>query len=425
MTETGYSRKYERTVIAVLFFTWGTVFLDRMSQLYLAPYFAPEFHLSDAQVGFLASVVAASWAVSALVFGAVSDRFGRRAVLIPGVLIFSLLSWLSGVAHTFDQLLVIRALMGVAEGPCWTVINAITEETSNPKHRGRNVGIVVSAAALIGLFIAPILTTQVAAHLGWRWSFFVAGAPGLLMAFLLWRFVHEPVHATNRENIHSGAISTTNYFSVLRFSNVWLCCLGAAGFMGWLFLQNVFAPLYITEAAHQSGTTAGFLMGAAGLGSFFIGLGFPALSDRIGRRPALLASAVLSAILPAALCVPSLYAHLWILAAILFLTQGGQAMAALVVVLMPAESVPPQFIGTAIGMTTLVGEILGGAFAPTLGGAAAERYGLAAPLWMASACMLLVILSALLFHDGGRSIAPSNALTQDLKYAIGSDEVRP
>jgi MFS family permease len=144
-------------------------------------------------------------------------------------------------------------------------------------------------------------------------------------------------------------------------------------------------------------------MGAAGLGSFFIGLLFSSLSDRIGRRTALLISAVLSAVLPIALCVPGLYSHLWLLATILFLTQGGQAIAALVVVLMPAESVPPQFIATAIGMTTLVGEILGGAFAPTLGGAMAEKFGLSTPLWMASACMILVILSALLFRETQRS----------------------
>src|SRR3974390_1998445 len=50
--------RYERSLILVLFLTWGAVFLDRMSQLYLAPFFAPEFHLSNEQVGVLASVVA-------------------------------------------------------------------------------------------------------------------------------------------------------------------------------------------------------------------------------------------------------------------------------------------------------------------------------------------------------------------------------
>jgi len=54
----GSSRRYENTLVAILFFTWGTVFLDRMSQLYLAPYFAPEFHLNREQIGTLASVLA-------------------------------------------------------------------------------------------------------------------------------------------------------------------------------------------------------------------------------------------------------------------------------------------------------------------------------------------------------------------------------
>jgi MFS family permease len=396
------SSRYENTLVAILFFTWGTVFLDRMSQLYLAPYFAPEFHLSEAQVGFLASVVAVSWAISSLVFGAVSDRVGRRAVLIPGVIAFSLLSWLSGVAHSFEQLLLIRALMGVAEGPCWTVINAITEESSAPERRGRNVGIVVSAAALIGLFVAPILTTQVAAHLGWRWSFFVAGAPGLLMALLIWKFVREPEHHSAREKLRTQKESGAGYFSILKYGNVWLCCMGAAGFMGWLFLQNVFAPLYITGPAHQEGTTAGFLLGASGLGSFFIGLIFSSLSDRIGRKAALLLAAILSTIPPIAILFPGSYSHLGLLTLILFLTQGGQAIPALVIVLMPAESVPPHFVATAIGLCTLVGEILGGAFAPTFGGAMAERYGLATPLWMASCCMLFVIVAAIFFRESPR-----------------------
>ena len=187
-----YSKRYENTLVAILFFSWGTVFLDRMSQLYLAPYIAPEFHLTHEQVGMLASVLAITWAVSTLFFGALSDRFGRRRILIPAVFAFSLLSWLSGVAHTFHQLLLVRALMGIAEGPCWSIMTALIEESSTPSRRGRNIGIVVSAGALVGLAVAPILTTQVAARFGWRWAFFVCGVPGILMGLLMWKFVKEP-----------------------------------------------------------------------------------------------------------------------------------------------------------------------------------------------------------------------------------------
>jgi MFS family permease len=75
-----HSKRYENTLVAILFLTWGTVFLDRMSQLYLAPYIVPEFHLTHSQVGMLASVLAITWAISTLVFGALSDRIGRRPI---------------------------------------------------------------------------------------------------------------------------------------------------------------------------------------------------------------------------------------------------------------------------------------------------------------------------------------------------------
>src|SRR5438105_7951503 len=98
-----YSRGYENHLVLILFFTWGTVFLDRMSQLYLAPYFAPEFHLSEPQIGTLASVLAITWAMSTFAFGALSDRFGRKPVLVPAVFAFSLLSWLSAFVHSYHQ----------------------------------------------------------------------------------------------------------------------------------------------------------------------------------------------------------------------------------------------------------------------------------------------------------------------------------
>src|ERR1700732_1103634 len=217
-----YSKRYANCLLLILFFTWGTVFLDRMSQLYLAPYFAPEFHLSDQQIGFLSSVVSITWALSALFFGALSDRFGRRPVLIPAVFIFSALSWLSGIAHSFEQLLVIRALMGLAEGPCWSVINAINEESSPPTRRGRNVGLVVSAAALVGLCAAPNLTTQVASRVGWRWGFFVAGVPRVLMGPLVWEVVEEHERQRGVGSLGRANHSVRGYLSILCFSYVWL-----------------------------------------------------------------------------------------------------------------------------------------------------------------------------------------------------------
>ena len=394
-----HPKRYENTLVAILFLTWGTVFLDRMSQLYLAPYIVPEFHLTHAQVGMLASVLAITWAISTLLFGALSDRIGRRPILIPAVFAFSILSWLSGIAHSFDQLLLIRALMGVAEGPCWSIMTALIEESSTPTRRGRNIGIVVSAGALVGLAVAPVLTTQVAARFGWRWAFFVAGAPGILMGLLMWKFVKEPKRAASAGAEARHRARLQDYFSILRYRNIWLCCLGAAGFISWLFLSNVFAPLYITEVAHQAPTTAGFLLGATGLGSFLLGFILPSASDRLGRKPVLLAMAAMSALVPLVLLIPPLYAYPWLLAAILLLTNAGQGMPTLVMVLIPTESVPPQFAATSIGLATLVGEIVGATIAPTLGGALAESHGLGITLLMAAGGTAIVFVAALFLKE--------------------------
>lgn len=393
----------ENLTVAILFVTWGVVFLDRMAVLYLAPYIAPELHLTGAQVGSLAGVMALCWAVSALVFGTISDRIGRKAVLVPMVVLFSLLSASSGLAHSFGELLLVRALLGIAEGPCWSVTMALVHDVSSEKSRGRNVGIVVSAAAIIGLAIAPVLTTQIAARFGWRWAFFVAGMPGLLMALLVSLCVREaPASKASADATASTreehGLDLSDLWSLLSYRNLWAAAAGAVGFMTWLFLINAFAPLYITEVERQAGTTSGFLMGAAGLGSFFIGLIAPALTDRFGRRGVLAVVGLLSSLLPLALMVPALYGNLWLLALILFLTQGGQAIGAICIVLVPSDTVPRHLIGSAIGFTTLFGEMLGGFAAPIVAGTLASRHGLAVPLWIAAAGAIVVFLVALILQ---------------------------
>ncbi|WP_027797120.1 MFS transporter [Paraburkholderia acidipaludis] len=388
-----------KLVLLLLFLTWGTVFLDRMSQLYLAPYMIGDLHLDSTKVGNLAAITGICWAISTLLLGALSDRIGRRKVLLPSIFAFSLLSWLSGVVQSYEQMLLVRGLLGIAEGPCFSVIMALTEETAEPQHRGRNVGIVVSAASLIGLAVAPVLTTQVAAHAGWRTAFFVAGVPGIMLGLLIWKFVPEPERKTRIEKEH---LTLGDYLSILTYRNMWLCCFGAIGVICWLFEVNVFAPLYITQVAGQSGTTAGFLLGAAGLGAFLLGILFPTLSDRIGRKAALLIMSVLIALLVLAMLTQSLYANLWLLAGIFFLTNAQQGIVALLMVLVPTETVPARLGATAIGMATMAAEIVGATAAPAIGGALAQQFGLSVPLYMALGGAAVVFLVGLLMKETAR-----------------------
>jgi predicted MFS family arabinose efflux permease len=404
------SKRYEVGLLVLLFFTWGTVFLDRMSLVYLAPFLVKDLRLSHAQIGMLASALALAWAVSSLFFGALSDRIGRRPVLIPAVFLFSILSWLSGVVRSFAQLFVVRTLMGIAEGPTWATLTATIEESSTPAHRGRNIGVVVSAAALVGLAVAPVLTTQVAAHFGWRAAFFIAGVPGLMLGMLLSKILREP-DGSQLGDDHRQKPSLRDYVSLLGYRNIWLCCIAAAGFMTWLFVMNVFAPLYITEVSNHSATFAGLVIGASGLGSFLWGWIYPAVSDRIGRKPTLIFIALLSATVPLTYQVAFMIDHPWIMATAGFIANGGQGIAALALVLVPTESVPARLAATAIGLATLLGEIFGGALAPTIAGAVADKFGLGAPLWIASGGAIAVFLASIFLRETAPSKITRNGIT--------------
>ncbi|MGB6632610.1 MAG: MFS transporter [Terriglobales bacterium] len=245
--------------------------------------------------------------------------------------------------------------------------------------------------------VAPVLTTQVATRFGWRGAFFVTGIPGFLLGILLWKYVREP--QGGRAAVSHGEVSWAGYLSLLRYRNMWLCCAASAGFMTWLWVMSAFAPLYITEVSKHSPTFAGLVLGASGLGAFVWGWIFPWISDSWGRKPSLLLMALISAVVPLTYQVPFLVRHPWLMAATGFVANGGQGIAALVLVLIPTESVPNQFAGTAIGLSTLVGEVVGGTLAPAISGAVADRHGLASPLWIAAGGVVAVFLAGMFMRE--------------------------
>jgi predicted MFS family arabinose efflux permease len=392
-------KRYEWTLVIIMFFVWGTLFLDRMSVLYLAPYIAPDLHLRGQQVGMLAAIIAATWAISSLVFGWISDKVGRLKILVPMIFMFSILSILSGFAQNFGELLLARAVMGIAEGPCWSVMNALVEQSSTRETRARNVAIVLSAAALVGLGLAPVLSTQIAAHFGWRVAFFIVGIPGLALGVLTMIFVKEPV-VYRKDEVIEAELRVNDVRALLVNRNILLSCLGASGFLIWSMLYNAFGPLFITQVMGKSGTEAGFIIGAAGVGAF-ISMVFltPFVVRYLRNRGTIIVAGIISLFLPMALLTPGLYAMPWLLAAIMFVSACGQIVAILTIVLIPASSVPPRLVASAIGLCTMISEIVGSVFAPIIAGSLIPTYGLGFPLEFAAFGMVLVLISGIFIKE--------------------------
>ena len=120
--------------------------------------------------------------------------------------------------------------MGIAEGPCWSIMTALIEESSSPSRRGRNIGIVVSAGALVGLAVATDVDHASGRELRLALGFFVSGAPGILMgaADLEIRQGAAKTGNRGRERSHQPAAAIISRSCAIAISGC--CCVGRRGF---------------------------------------------------------------------------------------------------------------------------------------------------------------------------------------------------
>ncbi|WAH38070.1 MFS transporter [Alicyclobacillus dauci] len=377
--------RYENGVVLMMFFTFGFVFMERLSVVYLFPFIAPDLKLNNAEIGMIVSILAICWSLSGFVFGSISDLIGsRKKVLLPITLAFSLFSFLSGIAKSFGSMLLLRGLMGVSEGPVLPIAQAAVVAESSEKRRGFNLGFVQSSLGLIGSTVTPLIVTAVATKYSWHAAFYLVGVPGIVMFFILLKWMIDPSKRMTKEQAaaHDHRVKREDYPAVFKSRNVWVCMVISAFMMTWLFAFTTFAPTYLTGHDKFTPEAMGLIMSAMGLGTFFWGFIGPAISDKWGRKPTLILFGFIATLSP--VCLALVHGSIATMMIIGFLTTAGQATFPLFMAVVPGESLKPKYVGTAVGLTQLVGEFIGGTAAPSIGGIAADHFGLAAPLWIAA-----------------------------------------
>jgi MFS transporter, ACS family, hexuronate transporter len=396
---------YQVMLAALLSINFGIVFFDRNASNFLMPFIQPDLHLNNTQVGVLAGALSLTWAIAAFGIGLVSDKTGsRKGLLVLATLAFSVCSFLTGIAASFAMMLGARLLMGVAEGGIMPISHSMIATEVEPRHRGLAMGVTQNFGSnLLGSFVAPVLLVAFAQHFGWRHAFFLAGAPGLLTALLMWRFLKEaPVDAavTAAGAIQTGKSSSGSLREALAERNIVICAAMGVLLVSYLVLCWAFMPLYLTQVRHYDAQTMGWLMGTLGISATIGAFAISALSDRVGRRPLLIIMPLIAVILP----LGAMYyeGSVWGLAAIFFVGWGVNGIFPLFMGTVPSESVSPRHMATALGICMGTGEILGGVLAPSLAGTVADRVGLQAPLWM----MLGVTVAGALLAFGLRETAP-------------------
>ncbi len=374
-----YDPKYERNVIILMSLGFGLVGLDRTIIYPLFPVLSQELGLNYQDIGNISAILALTWGASALVSGRLSDRFGEKAILIPATIAFSLLVLLTGFANTVIALLIVRALMGFAEGLFAPASIVITVRASRPDRIGLNTGLQQMAAPFFGFLVAPLLATFILTTANdWHLVFFVVSIPGLLLAMAMAKLLkgrHTQGRPSPVPNKPDAGSSPTDAAGVFRYRNAVFAIVGVTVWLSSLTALATLLPNLLTDHMKLNIPQMGIVLAGQGVGSVIGVILVPALSDRLGTKPMIVTCAVLEVISLAAFQYSPV--NVPVLFGLLCLISGANA-GVIATLLGPLinKSVPGSIANSATGMAMGIGEIIGGAGAPFLAGYIAHKHGI-------------------------------------------------
>ena len=408
MTTKKWDTAYECKAVTLLALGFGLVGLDRWIIAPLFPAMMQQLHLNYQDLGSVVGALGVAWGVFAVIGGGLSDRLGRRRVLIPSILAFSVLSGLSGCVSGLWSLLVIRTIMGVSEGSFCPTSFATVNDASKPSRRGLNLGFQQSTFPLFGLALGPIVATQLLQVMSWRWIFVLVAIPGLILAVLLARIIREPVHLAVDAATPAPRARAVEMF---RQRNVPLAMLGLLCAMSGIFTLSAMVPSYLVDYLKLSTAQMGFVTSAIGFGGFLGQMVLPGLSDLLGRKTIAVTGFLIGAIFVYAFAHGG--ASLWVLFVLLFVACFFCfGLLGLITGPIAAEAAPTGLISSTTGIIVGSGEIFGGGIAPVIAGAIAQHYGIQYTLTMALIGLSLgVVVSLLLRETAPRRAAVTSAVS--------------
>lgn len=248
---------YAWLVVAMLCVVGGLNYLDRMMIATMRSSILAAIPMSEAQFGLLTSVFLWIYGLLSPIAGYLADRFNRSRVIIGSLFIWSVVTWLTSRATTFEELLITRALMGVSEACYIPAALALIVDYHRGSTRSRATGIhmagvyVGQSLGFIGGWLAESRT--------WNYAFVVFGIVGVAYSLLLAVFLKDapqtPVaKESEREPVVGFGDAVRNLFRQPAYL-VALAAWGLLGVVSWMI--NGWLPTYYKEHFSLSQTAAG------------------------------------------------------------------------------------------------------------------------------------------------------------------------
>jgi len=380
-------------VLAVLTLVNLLNYLDRYLVSALVESLRADLWLTDTRLGWLGTGFIVVYMLASPIFGVVGDRRSRPPLLAVGVALWSAATMLSGAARGFWQLLAARAAVGIGEAAYGTISPGLLADHFGPARRGRAYAMFF-AAIPVGSALGYVVGGLVDRNLGWRAAFFIAGAPGLLLALSCLRLADPPRGASERSwaIVGEGGIGAT-YRRLLANRAYVHAVLGYAAYTFAVGGMAFWMPAFLerTRGVPRSVATVQFgaivvMTGFAG--TFAGGYLADALRRRFREADLWVSGIATLAAAPLSLGVftayrPSLYLVSLVLAQLLLFASTGPVNSAIV------NAVPPAERASAVAISILAIHLLGDVPSPTLIGFLSDRSSLGRAVMVVPAAILV------------------------------------
>lgn len=252
---------YPWLLVALLCIVGCLNYLDRMMIVTMRASILQDIPMSEAQFGLLTSVFLWVYGFVSPIAGYIADRFNRSWVIIGSLFFWSLITWLTSLAVSFEQLLVARALMGVSEAFYIPAAMALIMDWHSDRSRSTAIGLHV-AGVTIGQSLGFIGGWLAETH-RWNYAFSLFGVVGVVFAFLLVALLKDrksKIPSTTSEGPASEVLSINFRKGLIglfknRLFNVVLVIWGLAGAISWMI--SGWLPTYYKEQFDLSQTEAG------------------------------------------------------------------------------------------------------------------------------------------------------------------------
>lgn len=246
-------------------------FFDRVNLSVAITPLKSEFGLSTVAIGYLLSTYSWTYVLLQLPSGPVLDRFGVKPVIRSSAFLWSVASFVTGLARGFAGIISARLLLGVAEAPTFPG-NAKAIGVWFPRSERGLATAIFDASAKFASAIGIPLVAIVVHYWGWRASFIVTGVLSLGYLALFWRVYRDPtddplLSVAEREHIAAGggqeeaAVDPSHAASLgflLRRKKVWGLALGMAAYNYNFYLFLTWLPGYLNTALHLDVLRSGF-----------------------------------------------------------------------------------------------------------------------------------------------------------------------